>query len=105
MLNFFLRVNNPFKKDTHSNFHHLWGWHKSLTQYREFEIETYYSPMIVDVEIVFEMKGRDHAGPRITIGILGWTISASIYDNRHWDYDAGYWEQDVVGDDGTAPPS
>jgi hypothetical protein len=35
---------------------------------------------------------RDHAGPAIEIGVLGYIASAKIYDCRHWNHKTATWE-------------
>lgn len=38
------------------------------------------------VSLTFDLTHRqDHAGVRIGVGVAGYNIDFSIYDNRHWD--------------------
>ena len=87
-------INNPFKKLISKFYYkHYWCWDKKLATHKFFEIETF-----VDSEYLFELqadlrfRGRDHAGPSITLSVLCLAVSARIYDHRHWDYENNCWE-------------
>jgi hypothetical protein len=63
-----------------------------LTQYKAWELEHYYySRTLAEFEFSVTSKA-DHAGFRFTLGLLGYSISATIYDTRHWDRDSDSWE-------------
>jgi hypothetical protein len=67
-----------------------------LTQHKCWELEHYYYSRTL-VELEFSVTSRaDHAGLRTTVGLLGYSISATIYDSRHWDQDSDTWE--IYGD-------
>jgi len=34
---------------------------------------------------------QDHAGCNLEIGLLGYEIHFTFYDNRHWNYEEGRW--------------
>ena len=36
---------------------------------------------------------QDHAGFSLEIELFGWSIEYRVYDNRHWDYENGCWEE------------
>lgn len=46
----------------------------------------------IELDFGYIFKGQDHAGPEIAISLLGYTLSAQIYDRRHWDHDNNCWE-------------
>jgi hypothetical protein len=67
-----------------------------LTQYKCWELEHYYHSRIL-AEFKFSITSRtDHAGLRVTAGLIGYNISATIYDSRHWDHNSNTWE--IYGD-------
>ena len=35
---------------------------------------------------------QHHAGINLELGLFGYEIHATIYDNRHWNYEKEYWE-------------
>lgn len=82
MIYFNINIRNPFW----SRFKNIWFksgftpfknkcWELQLTQDEElFRIE-------------FEWTARqDHAGVRFELGLIGYKISFTFYDVRHWDY-------------------
>ena len=38
-------------------------------------------------------RGRDHAGPSITLEAFGYMLDFNIYNKKHWDYEEGTWEK------------
>ena len=36
----------------------------------------------------------DHAGIRLSLGLLSYEIHFNIYDNRHWNHEKGCWESE-----------
>jgi hypothetical protein len=44
--------------------------------------------------ICFELSytiNQDHAGFNIELGLAGYSVSFSVYDNRHWDWENKTW--------------
>ena len=35
---------------------------------------------------------QDHAGSNLELGLLGYEIHFTFYDNRHWNYKENRWE-------------
>lgn len=67
-----------------------------LTKHKCWELEHYYYSRTL-AEFEFSITSRtDHAGLQITVGLLGYSVSATIYDSRHWDRNRNTWE--VYGD-------
>jgi hypothetical protein len=63
-----------------------------LTQYKCWELEHYYhSRTLVEFDFAITSK-TDHAGSTLTIGLLGYNISAILYDSRHWNHSSDSWE-------------
>ena len=58
-------------------------------KYFEFEIlrDNFY---LFELELSWTKK-RDHAGIKIIFGVIGYSIAATIYDNRHWDREKDCW--------------
>ena len=89
-LSFLLK--NPFhrKNDFRSLFERggrLFGnknWEAQLVRY------TYNA---LELEFNTNFTGSDHAGPSLSIGLLGFTASVKIYDGRHWDHKSNAWER------------
>lgn len=68
----------------------------------EFQIAHVGWPILLSFELDLRLTGCDHAGPALEIVILGFMVRTNIYDSRHWDYDAGDWEQYDPQEDGAA---
>lgn len=37
---------------------------------------------------------QDHAGVNLELGLLGYEIHFTVYDDRHWDYEEDTWIND-----------
>ena len=89
MINLNLSLANPWYKE---NFKNLFGKFGTLNPHTvwEFEVIRYSRTLF---EVAFEWTVRtDHAGPHIELGLFGYTVSARIYDTRHWDHNKNCWE-------------
>ena len=47
---------------------------------------------LFDFELALIWWGQDHAGPSLTVEILGLMFNVKIYDHRHWDHENNKWE-------------
>lgn len=41
--------------------------------------------------IDLECRGSDHAGPKLNLGLFGYSLSVELHDNRHWNDEADRW--------------
>jgi hypothetical protein len=90
MINFRLGIRNLWATD---EFDNLYCFTKSLTKNKHFEFEVWHeSNELLVVALSTDFGGSDHAGPHITLGLLGYSLNWKIYDSRHWDYDNNTWE-------------
>lgn len=80
-------LNNPWK--------HRWEIlkckHGLLYSTKAWEITTYRTNQIISFEFRYTIHSS-HAGLTVMLGLLGFTIEASILDVRHWIYDKNDWE-------------
>jgi len=91
-------IKNFFAK--RNKFKSFFSFHKRLTENKYFEIECLtdsYHLLSFEFKIGFR---EDHAGVRITFGVLGIEIYAHIYDCRHWDYSSNCWQSNFNNLDG-----
>lgn len=66
-------------------FKDLGSLHGRLGQHRSWELQhTFYSRSLLDFELCWSTR-EDHAGVTIGLGLLGYGINFSIYNNKHWD--------------------
>lgn len=84
-------INNPWK--TKSDFSNIYCFNKQIADTKSFEFEVFKnSTCLIEVQLDFRLKGRDHAGISATIILFGFGFGARIYDHRHWDYEKNTWE-------------
>ena len=69
--------------------------HRPLTANKAFEWQTDYFGWtnLLSISLDLIPTGSDHASMGFEITLLGFMVSAKIYDSRHWDDDAGNWEK------------
>lgn len=88
-----LSIRNPFAKDENC----LLSWYKTiaLTKNKTFEIELCSASMynLFAISLDLGWRGRDHAGPELHVELFGFEVKIKIYDNRHWNYTDGTWQQ------------
>jgi hypothetical protein len=83
-------IQNPYFESWKS-FKHLRNWHGSTpfrNKYWEFELLK--NGCIVEFD--FTVRTRcDHAGVTLGLGLFGYSINMTLYDNRHWDHKTNTW--------------
>ena len=90
MINFILKIRNPFSGN---NFKTIWEKIGDFTEYKNWEFGIYYhSGTMLGIDIDLSWHGRDHAGPKIELTVLGLNFLLQIYDVRHWDYEKRRWQ-------------
>ena len=88
-----LSVRNPFAKDGRNWL--TWYKHIALSKNKTFEIELGSASMynLLSISLDLSWRGHDHAGPELHVELFGFEARIKIYDNRHWNYHEGTWEQ------------
>jgi hypothetical protein len=66
----------------------------SLSEHKHFEWQTDYFGWtnVLDFCVDLIPHGESHAKIGFDFTILGFMVSCSIYDSRHWDYENQKWE-------------
>ena len=84
MINLTLAIQNPFFQSWKS-FKNIRNWHGSTPfKNKYWEAELLKSGDIVLFD--FTVRTRcDHAGATLSLGLFDYSITVSLYDNRHWD--------------------
>ncbi len=88
MIYFNFNIRNPWGTDQFAN---VKCWHGSTpikNKYWEIQIIKCYN--LIRCEFEFNIR-QDHAGINLELGLLGYEIHFTIYDNRHWDYENKRW--------------
>ena len=90
MIDIRARITNPWGKN---NFKNIYCTSGDLTKNKAWEFEiTYYSPTLLGFVCTCNFRGRDHAGLRLELGLLGYSVTLNVYDTRHWDIERDCWE-------------
>lgn len=87
MIYFNFKLCNPFSK----RFDIAHTYTKKLTENKSFEFNVYRTNDIIELNFDLSTWGS-HAGIRLQIALLGYSVEAHIYDNRHWDYEKNEYE-------------
>ena len=83
-------VANPWFK-TWRDFKNIRHWTGKLPiNHKYWEVEILRDGYVVQFNFTFNTR-RDHAGIGFAIGILGYSINITTYDNRHWDHMTDTW--------------
>jgi hypothetical protein len=86
MIYFSFAIQNPWS----NKFKNLFCKSGKLTKNKSWEIQCYESEVLVRFSMDINFR-KDHGGIDMELGFLGYTISAQIYDNRHWDHEKVKW--------------
>jgi len=87
MINLEFLLSNPFS----NKFKTLFNKAGHITKHKWWELECYRDNRIVAFQ--FYARSRcDHAGIRVELSLLSYTIAGHIYDSRHWNYNTNKWE-------------
>lgn len=60
---------------------------------KKWEIEVNKTSDVVEFEFRVSTR-QSHAGVFLAWGLLGWELTFSVYDQRHWDYVTETWRKD-----------
>lgn len=93
MIYFNFRLSNPFlfRDDDYIHTRSRGG---RITEHKSWEIEFHKSTdTIINFGIDLSFR-RSHAGFNIWGGMLGYWVSFEIYDNRQFNYENNFWENE-----------
>lgn len=85
-LNFNIR--NPGWYD---RFKNIW-WKTGATPWKNkfWEIQIIKNDNLLRFEFQFTVR-QDHAGLNLELGLVGYEIHFTFYDNRHWNHEESRW--------------
>jgi hypothetical protein len=69
----------------------LWNKNSFVGKNKACEFNGYRTNRIVDLDFDLRFRG-DHAGARVMLGLLGYSVELHVYDTRHWNWDTNTWE-------------
>lgn len=93
MITFTFLLRNPLP---HAGFQALWSKEGQLSTNKFYSIDFYKcADEFLGLELSTHLRGSDHAGPRFSVNLFGYTAVFQIYDRRHWNYKTNDWERIV----------
>jgi hypothetical protein len=88
---FFIKNFFPFKAK--KCFNNLYWKSLKLTKNKYFELEIVKDiSYLFKMELDFRLTGKDHAGVVVSLGAIGYELTISVIDCRHWDYENNKWQ-------------
>ncbi len=88
MIYFNFNIRNPGWCERFANIKCWMG--ETFVKHKYWEIQVIKNDNLLRVEFEWTVK-QDHAGVNLELGLLGFEIHATIYDNRHWNTDENRW--------------
>jgi hypothetical protein len=93
MISFKFNIRNPWS----DRFTNLWNWSWSTPFKHKFiELEVMRDFTLVSFRFDWTVQ-QSHAGLELEAGIFGYCVQFTFYDNRHWDYTTGCYENHSEG--------
>lgn len=66
-------------------------------EHKFVELEVHTTESLIGFNFLWTTR-RDHAGLNLQLSLFGLCVHLNLYDNRHWDYEAGrYVESNEEG--------
>jgi hypothetical protein len=88
MIYFNFNVRNPRWWDRFKNI--KWWSGETPIEHKFWEVQILKGPELFRIE--FEVTTQqDHAGMNLELGLLGYHIGFTVYDNRHWNHEEHRW--------------
>lgn len=91
MIKLWVAIQNPFKCKPFKDYGCTTG---PISEHKSWEVQfSRYAWNLFEFNLDLNWRGSDHAGPSIELNLFGYTVTAKIYDHRHWDDDTDDWEK------------
>jgi len=88
MIYFNINIRNPKWWNRFENIKYWAG--DTLIKHKFWEVQIIKNDNLLRVEFGVTTQ-QDHAGINLELGLLGYEIHFTIYDNRHWNYEENRW--------------
>lgn len=83
-----LNIRNPKWWDRFKNIKCWVGATPVKHKYWEVQVIKNDNLLRIEAEVTTQ---QDHAGVNLELGLFGYEIHFTIYDNRHWNHEEGRW--------------
>lgn len=84
MINISFNIRNPYSQQ----FKNLWARSWYVAKHKYLELEVYRDSSLLSFNFSWTIR-QSHAGLDIELGVLGYCVHFNVYDNRHWNNEAG----------------
>lgn len=94
MIRFEFSIGNPWYKDR-PQVNYI-EYDRKVAENWAFECQL--SKMSTDwfsIDLDLSWRGRDHAGPSLTLELLGYYFCVRFYNVNHWNFDEGRWQTEA----------
>jgi len=88
MIYFNINIRNPRWWDRFENIKCWTGKTPFKNKYWEVQVIKNDNLLRLEFEITAQ---QDHAGANLELGLFGYEIHFTFYDNRHWNHEEGRW--------------
>ena len=68
-----------------------WHWQTPF-KHKHIELQIIENCNLLRFEFEFTVK-QDHAGVNLELGLFGYEVHCTFYDDRHWNYEKNCWEK------------
>lgn len=88
MIYFNINIRNPRWWDRFTNIKN-WCW-KTPIKHKWVEVEVIKNDNLLRLEFQVTTQ-QDHAGCNLELGLFGYEVRFTFYDNRHWNHEEHRW--------------
>jgi hypothetical protein len=88
MIYFNINIRNPKWWNRFKNIKCWMGETPIKHKFWEFQVMKTAELFRIELEVTTQ---QDHAGCNLEFGLLGYGVSFTVYDNRHWNSEEGRW--------------
>ena len=88
MIYFNFNIRNPYWWNRWEGIKHWAGG--TPFKHKFWEVQIMKNSELFRIEFGWTVK-QDHAGINLELGLLGYEIHFTFYDNRHWNAEEGRW--------------
>ncbi len=88
MIYFNVNIRNPYWAERFKNI--WWKAGGTLLKNKFWEVQILKNDNLFRLEFGFTVR-QDHAGLNLELGLLGYEIHFTFYDNRHWNHEENRW--------------
>jgi hypothetical protein len=93
MIDFKVSLQNPWARGHNQHDFFCRDWQLSAHKHLEVQLTWFDWQTLVEFKLLTHWRGRDHAGPSVSVTLLGLMFNISMYDSRHWNYDDNCWQE------------